>query len=165
MPGSRLNIRPQAPGDDDGVWAVLEPVVRSGESFVNEPDATREEVLATWLVADGWNFVAELDGRIVAAFYVKANGTGLSGHIANASFAVNPAARGHGVGRAIGEFALGEAKRRGFEAMQFNAVVSTNEGAIALWRSLGFVEVGRIPGAFRLRGGDYVDTLVMHRRL
>ncbi len=112
MPGPRLNIRPQAPGDADGVWGVLEPVVRSGESFVDEPDATREEVLAAWLVPNGWNFVAELDGRIAAAFYVKANGTGLSGHIANASFAVNPAARGHGVGRAIGEFALGEALPR-----------------------------------------------------
>lgn len=160
-----VEIRPQLPGDEDAVWAVLEPIVRSGESFVNEPDASRGDVLASWRQADDGNFVAELDGRVVAAFYLKANSTGLSGHVANASFAVGPAARGHGVGRAIGEFALEEARRRGFGAMQFNAVVATNESAIALWRDLGFIEVGRIPDSFRLRGEAFVDTLVMHREL
>lgn len=160
-----LVIRPQEPADEDAVWSVLEAVVRSGEAFVNEPDASREEVLSSWRQADGGNFVADLDARIVAAFYVKANSTGLSGHVANASFAVDPSARGDGVGRAIGEFAIEEARRRGFEAMQFNAVVSTNEGAIRLWRELGFDEVGRIPDAFRLRGERLVDTLVMHRKL
>ncbi len=160
-----LEIRPQQAADEDAVWSVLEAVVRSGEAFVNEPDADRDEVLASWRVPDEGNFVAELDGRIVAAFYVKANSTGLSGHIANASFAVGPEARGHGVGRAIGEFAIEEARRRGFTAMQFNAVVATNTGAIALWRELGFNEVGRIPDAFRRRGEGFVDTLVMHRAI
>jgi len=160
-----LVIRTQEPADEDAVWSVLEAVVRSGEAFVNEPDASREEVLASWRQADDGNFVAEVDGRIVAAFYVKANSTGLSGHVANASFAVDPSARGRGIGRTIGEFAIEEARRRGFEAMQFNAVVSTNEGAIRLWRELGFDEVGRIPDAFRLRGERLVDTLVMHRKL
>lgn len=165
MPDSDLEFRPQLAADEDAVWSVLEAVVRSGEAFVNEPDASREQVLASWRVPDDGNFVAALDGRIVSAFYVKANSTGLSGHIANASFAVDPAARGHGVGRAVGEFALEEARRRGFEAMQFNAVVSSNEGAIALWESLGFEVVGRIPEAFRRRGETLVDTLVMYRLL
>lgn len=160
-----LEIRPQATADEDAVWSVLEAVVRSGESFVDEIDSGRDETLAAWRVPDGGNFVAALDGEVVAAFYVKANSTGLAGHVANASFAVGAAARGRGVGRAIGEFALAEAKRRGFRAMQFNAVVATNEAAISLWRELGFAEVGRIPGAFRLHGDAYVDTLVMHREL
>lgn len=165
MPAAELEIRPQAAADEDAVWSVLEAVVRSGESFVNEMDSGREATLAAWRVPDGGNFVATLGDEVVAAFYIKANSTGLAGHIANASFAVGPAARGHGVGRAIGEFALAEAKRRGFRAMQFNAVVATGAAAIALWRDLGFTEVGRIPGAFRLRGTEYVDTLVMHREL
>jgi L-amino acid N-acyltransferase YncA len=160
-----IEIRPAEIADSDDVWTVLEAVVRAGDAFVNEPGSTREEVLAGWEGPDSRNFVAELDGEIAGAYVLRPNNVGLGSHVANASFAVAPQARGHGVGRAMGEHALAEARRLGFRAMQFNAVVSTNQPAIALWRALGFEEVGRIPGAFRLPSGRYVDTLVMHRAL
>jgi L-amino acid N-acyltransferase YncA len=160
-----IEIRPQEDADRGAVWGVLETVVRAGDTFMNDPDSSKEEVVAGWEGPGTQNYVAELDGEVVGAYLLRPAQPGLGSHVANASFAVAPSARGHGVGRAMGEHALVEAKRLGFLAMQFNAVVSTNEPAIALWRSLGFAEVGRIPEAFRLRGEDYVDTLVMHRSL
>ena len=159
-----ITIRPQETPDRDDVWRILQAVVRAGNTFVNDPESDRDAVIATWEGPATHNYVAELDGEIAGAYLLRPTQPGLGSHIANASFAVAPSGRGHGVGRAMGEHALAEAKRLGFRAMQFNAVVSTNEPAIALWRSLGFEEVGRIPEAFR-DGAGYVDTLVMHRAL
>jgi L-amino acid N-acyltransferase YncA len=159
-----VEIRPAEPADANAVWTILEAVVRAGDTFMNDPGASREEVVATWEGPATHNYVAELEGEIAGAYLLRPTQPGLGSHIANASFAVGPSARGHGAGRAMGEHALEEAKRLGFRAMQFNAVVSTNEPAIALWTSLGFEEVGRIPEAFR-QGERYVDTLVMHRSL
>ena len=78
---------------------------------------------------------------------------------------VAPNARGLGVGRAMGEHCLNEARRLGFRAMQFNFVVSTNESAVHLWQELGFKIVGTLPGAFRHAQKGYVDVYVMFRSL
>jgi ribosomal protein S18 acetylase RimI-like enzyme len=86
-------------------------------------------------------------------------------HVANCGYMTHIAARGRGVARAMCEHSLAHARERGFHAMQFNLVVSTNEPAICLWQSLGFDIVGRLPLAFRRPSGDYVDALVMFRPL
>jgi ribosomal protein S18 acetylase RimI-like enzyme len=78
---------------------------------------------------------------------------------------VAPEARGQGIGRAMGEHCLSEARRLGFLAIQFNFVVSTNESAVRLWQQLGFNIVGTLPGAFRHPEKGYIDVYVMHRPL
>ena len=78
---------------------------------------------------------------------------------------VAEAARGLGVGRAMGEHCLAEARRLGFRAMQFNFVVSTNTAAVRLWERLGFKIVGTLPGAFRDSTHGFVDAFVMFRPL
>jgi ribosomal protein S18 acetylase RimI-like enzyme len=65
----------------------------------------------------------------------------------------------------MGEHSLAEARAAGYRAMQFNAVVSTNARAVALWRRLGFAVIGTVPEGFRHRALGYVDLLIMHRRL
>ena len=70
-------------------------------------------------------------------------------------------ARGQGIGRAMGEHCLREARRLGFRAMQFNFVVSTNESAVKLWQKLGMKIVATLPGAFRHPEKGYVDVYVM----
>ena len=87
-----------------------------------------------------------MDERLVGAYYVKPNFVGRAAHIANAGYFVLPAHRGRGLGRALVEHSLGEARRAGFDAMQFNLVFASNP-ARALYRELGFVEIGRIPKA------------------
>ncbi|HEY2786177.1 MAG TPA: GNAT family N-acetyltransferase, partial [Fimbriiglobus sp.] len=86
-------------------------------------------------------------------------------HVANAGFMVAPDARGRGVGRAMGEFILAEARRLGFAGMQFNFVVSTNAAAVALWNDLGFRAIGTVPRGFRHAALGPVDVLVMYRDL
>jgi ribosomal protein S18 acetylase RimI-like enzyme len=63
------------------------------------------------------------------------------------------------------EHSLGEARRLGFRAMQFNFVVSTNEAAVHLWEKLGFRVVGTLSAAFQHPTKGYVDAYVMFQSL
>jgi len=105
------------------------------------------------------------DRHVVGSYVLRPNRPGLGAHVSNASFIVARSARGLGVGRAMGEHCLSEARRLGFRAMQFNFVVSTNESAVHLWQQLGFKIVGTLPGAFRHSQKGYVDVYVMFRSL
>jgi ribosomal protein S18 acetylase RimI-like enzyme len=65
----------------------------------------------------------------------------------------------------LGEHSLANAKKKGFQAMQFNAVVSTNTRAVELWKRLGFTIIGTVPKGFRHQALGLVDLYVMHRFL
>ncbi|MCG8440600.1 MAG: GNAT family N-acetyltransferase [Caulobacterales bacterium] len=147
------------------VWAMLEPAVRAGDTIALPADATVAEGAAYWRAPGGRVYVATREGADVGSLYLRAAQRGPGDHVANAGFVTAPGARGGGVGRAMGVFALEEARRLGFTAMQFNFVVSTNTHAVALWRSLGFAVIGTSPGAFRHPTLGAVDAYVMHRLL
>ncbi|MCF3974333.1 GNAT family N-acetyltransferase [Paracoccus salsus] len=158
-------IRPATPADHDAIWAILKPVYRAGETYCMPRDATRAEALSDWFGAPFHVFVAEIDGRIVGTSHVGANRPGGGSHVANASFATEPAARGRGVARALVEHAKSWARAMGFRAMQFNFVVATNEDAVNLWQKVGFRVVGRLPAAFSHPRLGPVDALVMFQDL
>lgn len=151
--------------DDGAVWQVIEPAIRAGETLMLPPEMSAAEALAYWRVPSHEVFVAELEGAVVGTYYLRANQPGGGAHVANCGYATLPAAAGGGVARAMGEHSLERARERGFRAMQFNCVVSTNERAVRLWCSLGFETVGRVPGAFAHPRLGLVDTLVMFRPL
>ena len=130
-PGVRIRLYEAA--DWTGVWGILEPVFREGESYMVDPGIPEAEVRKLWTDHGGWVHVAkDTAGRIVGTYYLKANYSGPGDHICNAGFAVHPDARGRGIARMMGRHALEEARRLGFEAMQFNAVVSSNTAAVKL---------------------------------
>ena len=81
-------------------------------------------------------------------YILRPNQSGGGSHVANAAFMVSASARGHGIGRAMAEHCLSEARRLGFRAMQFNYVISTNTAAIRLWQDLGFEIVGTLAECF-----------------
>ncbi len=110
-------------------------------------------------------YVAEADGRVAGMYKLIPNRPDLGSHVSNASFMVHPDAAGRGIGSVMGRHSLEEARRQGYEAMQFNFVVSTNERAVSLWQRLGFHIVGTLPNAFRHGTRGMVDALVMYRRL
>ncbi len=110
-------------------------------------------------------YVACLDYTVVGTYILKPNQPGLGSHVANAGYMVKPGVHGQGVGRAMCEHSLAEAREAGFRAMQFNMVVSTNEAALALWKKLGFTIVGTLPKVFRHKKLGLVDAYVMHRFL
>jgi L-amino acid N-acyltransferase YncA len=162
---SELKIRSATASDWPAIWNIFRSVVQRGDTYAFSPDLDEESGLKTWFSAGAEVFVAEVGGRVVGTFFIKPNHPGLGSHVANAGFMVDPETRGGGIGRAIAEYALVWAKKQGYQAMQFNFVVSTNTGAVALWRKLGFAIIGTIPKGFRHSQLGYVDVHIMHREL
>ena len=151
--------------DEDAVWAILEPTIRAGETYALPRDLTRAQALAYWCLPDHEVFVAEEDGLVLGTYFLCANQKGGGVHVANCGYVTSPRATGRGVARAMCAHSLDRARARGFRAMQFNFVVSTNARAVRLWEHLGFAVVGRLPEAFAHPTLGFVDALVMHRRL
>lgn len=160
-PRGTVTIRPATAADHDAIWAILQPVYRAGETYCIPRDITRAEALADWFANPFTVFVAVVDGAVLGTSHVGANRPAGGSHVANASFATDPAARGRGVARALVEQAKHWARGQGFAAMQFNFVVATNDDAVHLWQKAGFAIVGRLPGAFRHPRKGPVDALVM----
>lgn len=96
---------------------------------------------------------------------IKDNQPDLGSHIANAGYLTLPSARGKGVGMDMGEFSLVEAKRLGYQAMQFNIVVKSNQGAVRLWQKLGFEIIGEIPEAFNHLHLGMTNAYIMYQKL
>jgi len=161
-----MQIRPASPQvDADPVWAILQPTIRAGETYTLPRDMTREAALLYWFAPPHEVFVAEENDQVVGTYFLQANQQGGGSHIANCGYITAPWATGRGVARAMCAHSLARARERGFTAMQFNFVVSTNKRAIALWQSFGFEIVGRLPGAFHHPTHGFVDALVMYRSL
>ena len=159
------SIRIAQEEDHSAIWQIFHAVVTPGDTYAFDPEITREEALAYWFAQGNWTYVAEQDGLIAGTYILRANQPGPGSHVANAAFMVAPSARRMGIGRVMAEHCLGEARRLGFRAMQFNYVVSTNEGAVRLWKQLGFGIVGTLPGAFRHPQLGFVDVYVMFKEL
>lgn len=101
----------------------------------------------------------EDDGEITGLYILHPNNIGHCGHICNASYAVRKDIRGQHIGEKLVRHCLEQAKKLGFGIMQFNAVVRTNTSAIALYKKIGFVELGTIPGGFLMKDGRYEDII------
>jgi len=158
-------IRPANAKDSDTIWLILEPVIRGGETYTLDREMSREDALAYWFSPAHEVFVAEDDGAVTGTYYLRANQRGGGSHVANCGYMTAEAAQGKGVARAMCEHSLRRARQRGFRAMQFNFVVSSNERAVRLWESLGFQTMGRLPKAFLHPQLGYVDAFVMYREL
>ena len=152
--------------DHNAIWRIIEPTIRAGETYALPLDMGEQEALVYWTGPDRETFVAEQeDGRIVGTYYLRANQLGGGAHVANCGYMTASDATGRGVARGMCEHSMQRARDRGFRAMQFNFVVSTNERAIRLWQHLGFDIVGRLPLAFLHPQLGYKDALVMFRSL
>lgn len=160
-----MPIRPATPADADALLALILPVIRAGETYALPRDMGAAAALGYWCGPDRETFVCEEDGVVVGSYYLRANQAGGGGHVANAGYMVAQGFGGRGVARRMAAHSFARAAARGFRAMQFNFVVSSNTRAVALWQSLGFATVGRLPGAFRHPGQGFVDALVMMRDL
>ena len=160
-----LTIRQALPADSDAIWSILEPVIRAGDTYTLPRDMSRESALAYWFSAHHEVFVGEDAAQIVGTYFLRPNQQGGGSHVANCGYITAPSATGRGVARAMCAHSLERAKARGFRAMQFNFVVSTNERAVRLWQSFGFEIVGRLPQAFLHPVAGYIGAYVMYRLL
>ncbi|RNL82531.1 GNAT family N-acetyltransferase [Halostreptopolyspora alba] len=162
-----MRIREATSPDWAGIWPFLRRIIAAGDTYTWAPDTPEERARALWFKGDPWRaFVATDSGdTVVGSAITGPNQLGPGGHVATASFMVHPDHGGGGIGRALGEHVLSVARADGYRAMQFNAVVETNIGAVNLWRSLGFEVVGTVPEAFHHPTRGYVGLHIMHRHL
>ncbi|MFN7901715.1 MAG: GNAT family N-acetyltransferase [Holosporales bacterium] len=160
-----MDIVPLAKKDFSIIWPLMKPIIRAGEAYALPRDMGFTAARAYWFSSTGHVFVA-LDGEtVLGTYYWKPNRLGGGGHVANAGFMVNAAARGRGVAQALCQHALDQARQADFTAMQFNFVVSSNSAAVYVWKKMGFVEIGRIPCGFAHPTLGFVDVLILHRGL
>jgi L-amino acid N-acyltransferase YncA len=163
-----LRFRDATPEDWPGIWPFWHRIVAAGETYAWDPATDERTARALWLQPPPARVYVAEDadtGRIVGSAVLKPNAATLGDHVANASFMVDPDLSGRGIGRRLAEYVLAEARREGYRAMQFNAVVEANEGAVALWLALGFEILGTVPEAFRHARLGPVGLHVMYRRL
>lgn len=162
-----MHIRTATPEDAAAIAAIIMPVIREGTTYTLDRDLSEADALAYWTGSDKETFVAldDDDGSVIGTYYLRANQAGGGRHVCNCGYMTSPAASGRGVARAMCAHSLDRARQRGFRAMQFNFVVSTNARAVRLWPSLGFAIVGTLPGAFAHPDEGFVDAFVMHRTL
>ena len=160
-----MTIRLATDDDKDAIWAILEPMIRRGDSYTLPSDMTKGQAMEFWFAPGNETFVWQDSSAILGTYFLRANQRGGGSHVANCGYVTAASAEGRGIARAMCLHSLQRARERGFRAMQFNFVVSTNERAAKLWRDLGFEVVGRLPGAFDHPEYGFVDALVMYKQL
>lgn len=143
-------VRTATEVDWEQIWPFFAQTVAEGESYAFPEELTLDTARPWWMEQPpGVTVVLEEDGVILGSAKMGPNRPGRGNHIGTASFMVEPAARGRGVGRRLGEYVVQWHREQGFSGIQFNAVVETNTAAVRLWESLGFEILGTVPGAFR----------------
>jgi GNAT superfamily N-acetyltransferase len=152
-------LRPAIPADHEALYAAYAQIVDSGDGFPHSSPLSRADFDDYWIAHTSGVWVLQAQGALIGAYYLKPNFVGRAAHIANAGYFVLAAHRGKGLGRRLVEHSLHEARRLGFDAMQFNLVFASNP-ARNMYRTLGFLEVGRIPAAV-----DGEDAVIYWRSL
>lgn len=160
-----MHIREATDQDFEDIWPIFHEIVSAGETYAYDPQTTKEEAFHIWMTQPHKTFVAEEGDTVLGTYYLKRNQPGLGGHVCNCGYMVTARARERGLATSMCEHSQKTAVEFGYQAMQFNLVVSTNRGAIRLWEKLGFEVVGRLPKAFQHSKEGPVDALVMYKWL
>ena len=158
-------IRKAEASDAPAITGIVVPIIREGTTYALDSDMSEADVLSYWMGPDKETFVAEENGVVLGTYTIRPNHGGGGRHVCNCAYMVETTAVGRGIAQRMCEHSMDHARAKGYHAMQFNFVVSTNERAVRLWQYLGFQVVGRLPAAFSQPTAGYVDALVMHRRL
>jgi L-amino acid N-acyltransferase YncA len=162
-----MTIRKADPDKDfENVWEIFKSVISTGDTYVFSPDTPKHDLHKHWFAAYMDTFVIEnAQNQILGTYIIKPNQIDLGDHVANSSYMVNPKFHGQGVGKLLGEHSIKFAKSKGYLAIQFNIVISSNEAAVNLWQKLGFEIIGTTPKAFRHSSLGLVDTFIMYKSL
>ncbi len=160
-----ITIREALDQDFEQIWPFFKEIAAAGETYAYPRDVSRDQAYALWMDGPRKTYVAEQGGQVLGSYYLKTNQPGPGNHVCNCGYMVAPGARGKGVARAMCEHSQTMANELGYQGMQFNFVVSTNEVAVSLWQKCGFDIVGRLPNAYQHASKGLVDALVMYKWL
>lgn len=157
-------VRAYKAGDLPEMVEIWNEIVEEGIAFPQEELLTSERG-ASFFAGQSYTGIAEADGKIVGLYILHPNNVGRCGHICNASYAVSSSCRGLHIGELLVKDCMVQSRNLGFRVLQFNAVVETNVHARHLYERLGFVQLGTIPGGFRMKDGSYENICPYYRML
>ena len=160
-----MQIREATETDFEEIWPIFHEIASAGETYAYPRNTSKEEANRIWMRLPRKIYVAEEEGQILGTYYIKTNQAGPGSHVCNCGYMVSSKARGKGLATAMCEHSQRIAIELGYKAMQFNLVAVSNDGAVRLWKKLGFDTVGRLPKAFNLPVHGCVDALVMYKWL
>ncbi len=160
-----MNIRKTINEDHTQLWNIFMKVVKTHSYFMQDVNTTYNEWERYWLGKQVNTYSVIEGSNVVGSYIIKPNQPGLGNHVANGSYMVDETSRGKGIGKIMANHSIKEAKRLGYKAIQFNAVVSNNQAAIKLWKKYGFQVVGTNPKAFRHKDLGLIDTYTMYKQL
>ncbi|MCR4625188.1 MAG: GNAT family N-acetyltransferase [Lachnospiraceae bacterium] len=159
-----MRVRKYTEKDLPDIIRIWNEVVEEGVAFPQE-DVLDMESGAAFFASQSFTGVAEEEGKIYGLYILHPNNVGRCGHICNASYAVSSEARGRHIGEKLVTDCLIKGKELGFRVLQFNAVVESNVHARHLYERLGFVQLGTIPGGFRMKDGHYENICPYYHEL
>ena len=151
--------------DYDKVWEIFKTVISTGDTYVFDPNTPKESLQKYWFAENMDTFVAVDNDEILGTYFIRPNQIDLGDHIANCGYMVNPQYHGKGIGKILCQHSIDFAKENRFSGIQFNIVVSSNEGAVKLWERFGFKIIGTTPKGFRHSNLGLVDTYIMFKDL
>ncbi|ETP73325.1 sortase-like acyltransferase [Lachnospiraceae bacterium JC7] len=157
-------IREYSEPDLPEIIRIWNEVVEDGIAFPQEEILDMEKG-TEFFASQSYTGVAEEDGTIYGLYILHPNNVGRCGHICNASYAVSSDARGRHIGEQLVMDCLMKGKESGFKILQFNAVVESNVHARHLYERLGFIQLGTIPGGFRMKDGHYENICPYYHEL
>ncbi len=153
-----ITIREYLPTDLKPMMTIWNDIVENGNAFPQENTLTLDTA-ATFFGSQSLSAVAIYNNEVVGLYILHPNNVGRCGHIANASYAVRADMRGQHIGESLVSDCIKSCKMLGFSILQFNAVVKTNTSALALYKKLGFTQLGTIPKGFKTKNGNYEDII------
>ena len=159
-------VRDAVAEDWPRIYPFFAVIVAAGETYACPEGLSEQEARPLWMAAPPARTAVAVEGdAVLGSATMGPNRPGRGAHVATGSFMVDPAAQGRGVGRLLGTELLRWARAEGYRAVQFNAVVETNTGAVHLWQDLGFRVLTTVPGAFDHPRHGYVGLHVMYQEL
>ncbi len=152
-------VRKYSSGDIGQAISIWNEIVEEGVAFP-QLELLDEKTGEEFFQSQSYTGVAvDENGAVVGLYILHPNNIGRCGHLCNASYAVKKDMRGMHIGEILVRDCMKTAKTLGFGILQFNAVVKSNKPALALYKKLGFVQLGVIPNGFLMKDGSFEDII------
>jgi L-amino acid N-acyltransferase YncA len=149
-------VRPATAADARAMAEAFAAVAEERDGIATEPPVDVDERAALFARTAAGSVVAVAGDQIIGMIHIEASRHGFG----EFGMFVDRGWRGHGVGSALVQAAIGSARDQGLHKLCLE-VFAHNAAAIALYRRSGFAEEGRRAKQYRRASGELWDSIVM----
>ena len=159
-----MTIRAARDGDAPAIAAIWNPIIRDTAATFTTEEKTENGVRADIATRGPAFLVAEEAGAVLgfATFFPFRGGPGYR-HTREHTIILAPEARGRGLGRALIEALVAEARAQGVHTL-WAGVSAENPAGVAFHARAGFEEIARLPEVGR-KFDRWMDLVLMVRRI